>query len=175
MVDDVFDCVGNYTNDCLKEMHVELYNHVIRGVMKTKQALCSPDSQIREEYMKHIPCIQTQKYQRDSPCLNDLKVGAEAIINAKWNRRADMVMCVVNRFRKCYYGEIEEVCGLDALIFLRKVSRAMFSRFPEYFFEDAVPESKMCRDMPPEGSRMVGAKSRFKLLSHIMTYLKSRE
>ena len=167
--------MSNYTKECWKDSQVELFDYAMGKVKKIKNNLCAKDTEIREEYLTHMPCIRTLTVRKDKPCMNDMMAGIEAVVAAKMNQRIGLGCCVANRAQSCYLEEIEEACGLDARVFMVKVKRIAMSRMPEYICEDAVPGSAMCADLPPEGSKMTGVKSRFKLLSALMYSMKRRD
>jgi len=174
-VDDFFTCVSNYTKSCFKPEQHEFLDWLMRGPIKMKDGLCDPDHPLREEYLEHIPCLRSLSKRRllSRPCVQDALVGIEAVINAKFSNRVNLTCCVYQRARSCFLDEIAETCGPDTLDFVTRGIRMVGSRLPEYICEDATEDNKMCDGLPVRGSRMVGAKSRFKLLNHLLYILKT--
>jgi hypothetical protein len=175
-VDEAFDCIGNYTMDCTKEIHQLGYEYIMKIVRKKKEGICVPGTQLREELLKYMPCFNSISMGTSNECVRDAMAGVEAVMNADWRDRSRLGCCVANRFSSCGGDLIEETCGLEARMFVQRAMRLYGSRLFEYKCIDHFPESKLCYDLPPPGSRMVGMKNKkYKLMNHFLTMMKNRQ
>lgn len=174
-VDEMFDCIGNYTADCTTELHQLGYEYAMKMIRKKKEGICTPGTELREELIKYMPCFRSIGMKQDNDCVRDVMTGIEAVMNADWRDRGRLGCCVANRFKSCSGDLIEETCGLEARMFVQRMGRLFGSRLMEYKCQDFFVGSKLCYDLPPEGSRMVGGKSKYKLMNHFLNMIKQRQ
>lgn len=79
-------CLTNFTSRCMTEPQAQLFMLLGDGGLDTIRELCKPQSKIRESYLKHGDCINSQnKGQR--VCMRDFQASLEKAVEIEWQDR----------------------------------------------------------------------------------------
>lgn len=79
-------CLTNYTKRCLTDMQGQMLNLFADGGLDTIRQFCKPSSKIRETYLKHGDCINSQ-HKGQRVCMRDFQVSLEKAVDIEWQDR----------------------------------------------------------------------------------------
>lgn len=163
-------CMRNYTTHCTTPLQEHLVNMGLSGVRRIQQEYCSPGSELRQTYLKHVPCLRSVLKNPANPCMKDLNVMGEVVTEAKWNKRVNYACCGYHRIGSCLRREVTRACGPETMDFVRTMAKKLMSRLPEIRCRDLTEDSPVCSELPPFGSNPKGGRSTSVVNKLIRTY-----
>ena len=127
--------------------------------MRLMKEYCSPGTQVRQNYLKHAPCLnRAQKSQRS--CVKDLQAGLETVTSVEFDKRIPAACCAYRRYQYCTESRVESKCGKEAVEFMHILTRMALSRLPDIVCQGYGPKKRKCRRLLPRpGTNPKGARS----------------
>ncbi|XP_076310220.1 uncharacterized protein LOC143225161 [Tachypleus tridentatus] len=168
---EVYQCLKNYTIDCMTPIQRELVGLFSEGSEKLLKEYCTVGTSIRDEYLKNAPCLNSASGE-NVECLRDLQVALEVIATAKFQNRIPIACCAYRRYETCFRERLEKKCGKSAVEFIQELLRMAVSRVPEIICTGYGRNSTECTTLLPRSrSTPKGSQSKSALSRLLSTYI----
>ncbi|XP_013784117.1 uncharacterized protein LOC106468246 [Limulus polyphemus] len=168
---EVYQCLKNYTINCMTQVQRELVGFFSEGSEKLMNDYCTPGSSIRNDYLKNAPCLNSAN-DENIKCLRDLQVALEVVGDAKFENRIPIACCAYRRYEACFQERLEKKCGKNAVEFIQELLRIAISRVPEIICTGYGRNNSECTTLlPSSGSSPKGSQSNSALSRLLSTYL----
>lgn len=175
-VTEMRDCMGNFSEKCMSPLQREMAQLLSGGVSSAERQLCTPGSELRNNYLKHAQCLaegaQSDSFKSD---LKDLQVTIETISEVEFKKRLPTFCCGARRFHKSTEDHAKRRCGDDAVDMLKLVMDMVFTELPKTICQTYDPANDTCKELlPPPGTSPRGAESKSqisKLLDTVISNL----
>lgn len=163
-------CLRNYTRVCATPPQRQMFNLMFDGIRRIHYEYCREGSELRESYVKHVPCLRSVVRDPMNPCMKDLQLMAEVITESPWTGRIDLTCCSYHRVGQCMRNQIERACGDESADFVQNMLRKVAGRILEIRCRDFTQRNQACRRLPPFGTNPKGGKSTSVINKLIRTY-----
>lgn len=151
-------CVRNFTKNCLTNDQRSLTTSLFHGANKLLKEYCIPGSNLRKQYLKHAPCLNTVMKEQ-KPCIRDLQVAFEEVTSSKWDKRLGLACCSYRRLRDCMGKIMKDKCGEETVNFFNELLQTLLSRLPDLMCKEFTLGSATCKKLPPPGTAPKGGRS----------------
>lgn len=166
-------CLRNYTRFCVTPLQQQLLNLVFDGVHRIQREYCVKGSNLRESYLKHVPCLRSVVQDPLNPCTKDLQLMVEEVTEAQWIRRSNYACCAYHRVGSCFSRQVERSCGRETADFSKDLIRKLVSRIPDIRCKDLTTRSPICQELPSFGTDPKGGQSTSVINKLVRTYTSS--
>ena len=166
-------CLRNYTRVCTTSVQQQLFGLVFNGIRRINHEYCGSRSELRDAYLRNVPCLRSVLRDPLNPCMKDLQLMGEEVTEAGWNRRINFACCAYHRVGRCMVQQITRSCGSETADFVKDLIGKLVSRIPEIRCRDLTARSPVCQQLPPFGTNPKGGKSTSVINKLIRTYTNS--
>lgn len=161
-VDEVSSCMANYSDKCMTPLQKELGQLLSGGTSDTQHQLCTPGTELRNNFLKHAPCLaEAAESDAFKGIIKDAQVAVETTFEAKFKDRFPTLCCGFLRFFQGTEDNTRRMCGEDAVKMLDFIMKMVVSELPKTVCQSYDPESETCQKLlPPAGTPPKGAESK---------------
>ncbi|KAG9509585.1 hypothetical protein GZH46_01890, partial [Fragariocoptes setiger] len=165
-------CLSNFTRRCMTPIQSSMISILTEGSRQVLKDYCTPNSYIREQFLKHSSCLNEALKTHHKSCIKDLQASLEVMTQSmstsetkQWQKRVPVGCCAYRRFENCIGGQVERKCGKEAQDFVKLVLKRVLSRMPDMMCRNYKPEGSTCKSILPAVGTIPKACISIKLMS----------
>ncbi|GIY36656.1 uncharacterized protein CDAR_372961 [Caerostris darwini] len=157
-VQEVTECMGNFTNKCLSPLQKELMG-LLSGSDEIGKQFCTAGSEIRANYLTHAECLADGAESDDFKTqLKDIQVMVEKLFDVPFKQRFPLMCCGFRRFHVKTEAMTAKRCGEASVQMIRNIMKMIVTDLPDIVCQRFDPNSDECKALlPPTGTPSKGA------------------
>ncbi|CAL1276261.1 unnamed protein product [Larinioides sclopetarius] len=161
---EVTQCMGNFTDKCMSPLQKELVG-LLTGSDEVGKEFCQPGSEIRTNYLAHAECLADGTEGEDFKTqLRDIQVVLEKMFDVPFKQRFPLMCCGFRRFRETTERLTANRCGEESVQMIRSIMKMIVTDLPDMVCQRFDPNSSDCKELlPPSGTPSKGAENQTQL------------
>ncbi|GFT94294.1 uncharacterized protein NPIL_607701 [Nephila pilipes] len=161
---EVRECMGNFTDKCLSPLQKELLG-LFAGSDTIAKELCTSGSELRTNYLAHSECLadgsETDEFKTQ---MKDLHVMIETMFDIPFKKRFPLMCCGFRRFHEQIEEMTQKRCGEESVAMIRNIMKMLVTDLPEIICQRYDPNSEECTSiLPPSGTPSKGPENQSQL------------
>ncbi|KAG9510996.1 Plastin-3 [Fragariocoptes setiger] len=89
MLNETEGCLYNYTSRCMTEMQAGMVDFLSDGLLESIRQLCVPKGKLREAYLKHGTCLNSQ-HNAHRVCMKEFQASLEKVGDTDWSEKGKL-------------------------------------------------------------------------------------
>jgi len=161
---EVRDCMGNFSMKCMSPLQRELMG-LMSGSDEIALEFCQQGSDVRSNYLEHAECLaegsETDEFKNH---MKDIQVVIENMFEVPFKQRFPLMCCGFRRFHIATEAMTAQRCGQESVDMIRNIMKMITTDLPETICQTFDPASDQCTAiMPPSGTPSKGAENKSQL------------